>query len=266
MFKSFYSLSRRPFDKEIRAKDMFMSSSHQELLARLNYLKDNRGIGMVTGDAGSGKTSSLRAFTAALNPSLYRVVYFPLATVTVQDFYRGLALSLGLEAAFRKVDLFHQIQTTIQSLYSEKRITPVIILDELQLASSNFLSDLHLLFNFSMDSENPFILMLCGLPSLSTKLSLMHQQPLAQRLIMRYKAPPLTPDETRAYLEHHLTLAGARHPIFSENAIAAITTVSRGLPRLINHLATNTLIYGCQMKLEILDEEAVRQAAIDLGL
>jgi type II secretory pathway predicted ATPase ExeA len=266
MFKSFYSLSKRPFDKEIRGKDMFLSISHQEIQARLNYLKDNRGIGLVTGDAGSGKTSSLRAFAASLNPSLYRVVYFPLSTVTVQDFYRGLAFSLGLEAAFRKVDLFHQIQEAIQSLYAEKKTTPVIILDELQLASTHFLSDLHLLFNFSMDSENPFILVLCGLPALATKLSLTHQQPLAQRLIMRYKAPPLTPEETRAYLEHHMSLAGAKHPIFNDNAVGAITTVSRGLPRLVNNLATNALIYGYQKKLELIDEEAIRQAAIELGM
>jgi len=266
MFTAFYSLSSKPFIKELEANKLFPSSTHQELLARLNYLKDSRGIGMVVGEAGSGKTSSLRAFVASLNPSLYRVAYFPLSTVTVTDFYRGLAYNLNIEPASRKVDLFRQIQDAIQNHYSGKKIVPVIILDELQLASTGFLSDLHLLFNFSMDSKNPFALVLCGLPNLAVKLSLTHHQPLNQRIIMRYKMSPLSKDETKSYLEHQMNLAGANYPIFSEPAVEAIATVSRGWPRLVNNLATTSLIYGCQKGLKYIDEEAVRQAAFELGM
>lgn len=266
MFTSFYSLSARPFVKEIKSEKMFPSSSHQELLARLGYLKDNKGIGMVVGEAGAGKTSSLRAFAASLNPALYRAVYFPLSTVTVTDFYRGLAYNLGLLPAFRKVDLFRQIQEAIQDLYSGKKVTPLIVLDELQLASTQFLSDLHLLFNFSMDSENPFILVLCGLPALSMKLSLTHNQPLNQRLMMRYQMDGLSKEETKGYLEHHMRLAGANYPIFSDSAIEAISLVSRGWPRLINNLATTSLIFGYQKGLKTIDEDAVRQAAVELGM
>lgn len=266
MFTAFYSLASKPFAKEIKPEHMFQSSSHKEILARLNYLKDHRGIGMITGEPGSGKTSSLRAFVASLNPSLYKVAYFPLSTVTVQDFYRGLAFTLGLEPAFRKVDLFKQIQDAVHSLFFERKVVPFIILDELQLASTQFLSDLHLLFNFSMDSVNPFVLVLCGLPYLATKLSISHQQPLNQRLIMRYKMQPLTRDEVKSYLEHQMDLAGAKYPIFSEGAVEAITAVSRGWPRLINNLAVTSLIYGCQLELKYIDEEAVRQAAVELGM
>lgn len=266
MFTAFYSLAARPFTKDIKTEEMYLSSSHQELLARLNYLKESRGIGMVVGEPGSGKTSGLRAFVISLNPSLYRVAYFPLSTVTVTDFYRGLAFSLGLEPAFRKVDLFNQIQEAIQNNYSGKKVVPVIILDELQLASTKFFSDLHLLFNFSMDSENPFVLVLCGMPALAIKMSLTHNQPLNQRLIMRYKMAPLSKEETKNYLEHHMRRAGANYPIFSDTAVEAIATVSRGWPRLINNLATTSLIYGCQKGLKYIDEEAVRQAAVELGM
>lgn len=106
----------------------------------------------MVGEAGSGRTSALRAFTNGLNPALYKVIYFPLSTVTVNDFYRGVAYNLALEPAFRKIDLFKQIQEGIMNYYTGKKITPFIILDELQLATSSFLSDLHLLFNFSMDA------------------------------------------------------------------------------------------------------------------
>lgn len=266
MFKAFYSLSAQPFSKEIKSSDMFASSAYQELMARLDYLKDNRGIGMVVGEAGSGKTSALRSFVSSLNPALFKVIYFPLATVTVNDFYRGLAYNLDLEPAFRKIDLFKQIQDAIMNYYVGKKITPFIILDELQLATSSFLSDLHLLFNFSMDAQNPFGMVLCGMPALAMKMSLTHHQPLTQRLIMRYKMPALSKEETKAYINHQMQLAGANYPVFSEAAIESIATVSRGWPRLINSLGTNSLVYGCQKGLKHVDEEAVRLAAIDLGM
>jgi general secretion pathway protein A len=266
MFRSFYSLVARPFEKETRAKDMFASASHQELLARLDYLREHRGIGLVTGEPGLGKTSTIRAFAASLNTSLYRVIYFQLATVTVNDFYRGLAINLGLEAAFRKIDLFQQIQNTIFSMYNDKKITPVFVLDELQLANSHFLDDLHMLFNFIMDSENPFTLILCGLPQLSVKLSLGHHQVLSQRVIMRYRMQPLSREECRAYIDHHMRVAGARFPIFTDAAVEAITTVSKGWPRLINNLATTSLVYGCQKSMNVIDEEAVHQASLEIGI
>lgn len=266
MYRAFYSLSSRPFTKELTPAQMFASASFEELTARLHYLKDNRGIGLITGEAGSGKTSVIRAFANGLNSALFKLAYFPLSTVTVNDFYRGLAFALDLAPAFRKVDLFQQIQATVSELYVGKKVTPVIILDELQLATPSFLSELHLLFNFAMDAQNPYILILCGMPLLLNKLALAYQQPLNQRIILRYKMLPLTKDEISAYVEHHMKLAGANHPIFSSAAIEAISAASRGWPRLINNLATNSLVYGCQKGLSGIDEEAVRMAAIETGL
>jgi type II secretory pathway predicted ATPase ExeA len=266
MYKAFYSLAGEPFTKEIKTKDMFASSAHLELLARLEYLKDKRGIGLVVGEAGCGKTSGIRAFANGLNPALFKVVYFALSTVTVSDFYRGIAYSLDLEPRTRKVDLFKQLQDSIMELYRDKRILPVIILDEMHLASTQFLCDLHLLFNFAMDSQNPFVLILCGLPHLASRLAINHHQVLQQRVIMRFKMTPLSKEEIGLYLTHQLKLAGANHPIFSPAAIEAISTVSRGYPRLINSLGNGSMIYGFQNNLNLLDEEAIRQAAMNIGI
>jgi len=160
MFKSFYSLSKNPFLKEIETKDLFLSDNFKEVKARLDYLKKTRGIGVLVGEPGSGKTTSLRFFADSLNSSLFKVIYFPLSTGTVMDFYKGLASGLGEQPASRKVELFQQIQHAVSTLYHDQKITPVFILDEMQLAVNKFLNDLSILFNFSMDSENPFILIL----------------------------------------------------------------------------------------------------------
>ena len=87
MYHAFYSLNSTPFSKEIKAKDAFLSDAFSEACSRLEFLKKTRGIGMLTGEPGAGKTLILRAFAQKLNKELYKVVYFPLSTGTVMEFY-----------------------------------------------------------------------------------------------------------------------------------------------------------------------------------
>ncbi|HBQ86244.1 MAG TPA: AAA family ATPase, partial [Syntrophomonas sp.] len=158
MFTQFFNLKFNPFTKEVPADKLFESQNLVELNSRLMYLQKARGIGLIIGEAGTGKSSAMRKYAQSLNPALFESFYFPLSTVTVQEFYRGVALELGEEPKHKKVDLFHQIQSAIRSMYYERRVTPVIILDEIHMASNKLLEDLRLIFNFNMDSENPFIL------------------------------------------------------------------------------------------------------------
>jgi type II secretory pathway predicted ATPase ExeA len=105
MFRAFYSLSKTPFTKEIDTGSAFLSTPFKELSARLSYVSKARGIALITGEPGSGKTFALRHFADSLSSSLYRVVYIPLATITDSDFYRGLALGLGETPVSRKISL-----------------------------------------------------------------------------------------------------------------------------------------------------------------
>ena len=136
----------------------------------------------------------------------------------------------------------------------------------MQMASNQFLNDISLLFNFGMDSQNPFVLVLVGLPHFLDRLKLSHNLPLAQRVVMRYQMLPLTKEEVKLYIQHQLNLAGAKYDIFSEQAIEAIASRSRGFPRLINNLSTHALLFGCNKKLEVIDDEAVLVAASEAGL
>lgn len=266
MYKPFYSLARAPFSKDMEPTEAFCSAGYQEALNGLEYLRKSKGIGMVIGDPGAGKTFTLRSFKDSLNPALYHVVYFPLSTGGVMDFYRGLAYGLGEEPRFRKVDLFRQIQHGIERMAQERKITPVFILDEMHMAKDAFLQDLAILFNFQMDSSNPFILVLAGLPHLKTRLNLNHHKPLAQRIIMRYQIQPLQKEDVFAYIDHHLKLAGAKMPIFTETALEAIALRSQGWPRVINTLTINCLLYGAQLKKQQIDEEIVQMAVEESGL
>ncbi|HEY5562445.1 MAG TPA: AAA family ATPase [Clostridiaceae bacterium] len=201
-----------------------------------------------------------------MNPGLYRPCYFTLSTVTVMDFYRGLLMSLGEIPASRKITMFHQIQHSIISLYNDQRITPVIMLDEVHMLSNSILEDLRLLFSFNMDSENPFILILSGQPPLRNKLQLAVNAPLKQRISIKYNMQGLRKEELTEYLSSRLKAAGVTHGIFTPTAIDAIYSASRGIPRLVNNLATASLMYACASKMAEINEETVYQGQKDFEI
>ena len=266
MYKSFYSLSKTPFSQEIDVKDAYVSSSLSEAEARFEYLKQTRGIGLLIGEPGAGKTFCLRRFASTLHQAQYKVIYFPLSTGSVIDFYHGLAYGLGEEPKFKKTALFRQIQQGVERLYSERHITPVFILDEMHMAKDAFLKDLCLLYNFSMDSVNPFILLIAGLPHLKERLVLNQNRPLAQRIVMRFQMNALEKDEVPQYIAHHMKLAGSHMQVFEESALEALALRSQGWPRVINTLAEHSLLIGYQQQKQTIDEEVVRLAADEVGL
>ena len=247
MFTQYFNLKFNPFTKEVPADKLFLSQNLIELSSRLNYLQNTRGIGLVIGEAGSGKSSALRRYAHSLNPALFSLIYFPLATVSVSEFYRGLALELGEEPKHKKVDLFHQIQSAIYSLYNERKITPVIILDEIHMASNKLLEDLRLIFNFDMDSKNPFILILTGQPSIRSKLSLSINNPLRQRIVVKHMMNNIQKEELEDYLKTRLLLAATQEELFSKASLEAIYGVTNGIPRLLNSIVTNCLLYACEI-------------------
>lgn len=266
MYKSFYSLSKIPFSKELDVNDAFLSTSLSEAEARFDYLKQTKGISLLIGEPGAGKTFCLRRFASTLHQAQYKVIYFPMSTGSVMDFYQGLAYGLGEEPKFRKTDLFRQIQQGIERLYTERRITPVFILDEMHLSKDAFLKDLCLLYNFQMDSVNPFILVIAGLPHLKERLGLNQHLPLSQRIVMRFQMNALEKEEVPSYIDHHMKLAGSHMPIFQESALEALALRSQGWPRILNTLATHSLLIGYQQKKQQIDEEVVRLAADEVGL
>ena len=126
---TFYGLEFDPFLKN--SKDILLETAESaEAKTRFGYMAGARGFGVLTGAPGLGKTTVTREWAASLNPSLYRVSYNSLSSLTVMDFYRQIAASLGAQPGFRKNDIFNDIQREIRRYSIEKRITPVIIIDE----------------------------------------------------------------------------------------------------------------------------------------
>ncbi len=266
MFKQYFGFKFNPFGKECEVEHIFQSDDLKELSSRLDYIKKNRGIFLLIGEPGVGKTTALRRFKEGLNPGIYKFFYSTLSTVTVMDFYRSILIEFGEIPSHKKVTMFKQIQETIISLYYEQKITPVLVLDEVQLVSSSILEDLRLLFSFKMDSQNPFLLILCGQPMIRNKLHLSINTPLKQRISLKYTMKGISKDEISYYISDRLKIAGVLTNIFNESSIEAIYTVSKGAPRVINNLCTSSLMYACSINKSIVDEEIVYQGKKDFDI
>lgn len=260
-----FGLEFNPFLKN--SKEVFVETEEQrETRCRLNYLASTKGFGLLTGAAGRGKTTAIRNWANTLNPSLYKVVYSSLSTLTVSDFYRNLTMNLGAQPAFRKPDNFRLIQEEIIRLSVEKRKTPVIIIDEANYINNAVLNDLKILFNFEMDSRDRAIILLAGLPTLNNTLRLSIHEPLRQRIIMNYNMEGMTKEEGRTYIHAKLKGAGCTQPVFDDAAIEAILNAADGTPRVISKLCNSSLLISETKDLNIITPNVVMQAVNECEL
>ena len=255
-----YGLEFNPFIKN--SKEILVETSeYRETVFRLDYLAKTKGFGLLTGSPGRGKTTTIRSWTANLNPSLYKVIYSSLSTLTANDFYRNLVSELGAEPSSKKHINFRIIQEEVTRLAVEKRKTPVIIIDEANYINNAILNDLKILFNFEMDSRDRAAVLLAGLP----KLNAIHE-PLRQRIVMNYNLEGITKEEGHYYITGKLKGAGCNQTVFEDAAIEAILNAADGTPRMINKYCNQSMLIGDSSKANIITTDIVMQAINDCEL
>ncbi|MFA9467044.1 MAG: ExeA family protein [Velocimicrobium sp.] len=260
-----YGLEFNPFLKN--SKEILVDTSeYKEISFRLDYLAKTKGFGLLTGSAGKGKTTAIRTWSSKLNPSLYKVIYSSLSTLTPNDFYRNLVHELGATPAFKKPDNFRIIQEEITRLSVEKRKTPVIIIDEANYINNAILNDLKILFNFEMDSRDRAAVLLAGLPQLNSTLRLGIHEPMRQRIVMNYDLGSLSKEEGRQYILEKLKGAGCNQLVFEDAAIEAILNAADGTPRVINKFCNTAMLIGDSNKSDYITTDIVMKAVNDCEL
>lgn len=266
MFKSFYGLAFNPFDKSIPESNAFLSKDFKQMLSRLDYLKNTRGIGLFTAPPGMGKTFALRCFAKNLNPNLFKLSYICLSTVSVTEFYHQFASELGLDYSTKKSVMFRNIQQQVYHLFKEKHKTLVLVIDESQYLNAGIFRDIKMLMNVHFDSLDCFALAFIGQPYLISILEKPVHESLKQRIVVHYNYEGLSPDEARDYIFSRLEAAGGAHSIIDAAAVQAIANSCQGAPRLINSLMTDALILGSQLQKTVIDTEVIMAAGNNLAL
>ena len=241
---AWFGLKRFPFDKNIKPQDAMDTEPLKECLARLEYIKRRSGILLLTGDPGVGKTLALRKYVHSLNENLFKTYYTPLSTLSRSDILYHLNHMLGLPPRMSKSTIYTQIQKNLLDSKEQLGKTVLLIIDETHLLQTGPLEELRLLTNFKMDSYDPFILVLSGQSDLRRVMDFAVMEPFNQRIAIRYHMPPLSLDQTKHYVTHHLKLAGAKEPILAEKTLEVIYEVSFGIPRKIGTVTEQALTYA----------------------
>jgi general secretion pathway protein A len=264
MITTFYALTDTPFAKDISPEQLLTTDAFTELNRRLDYMRERCGLMLLTGEAGTGKTAAVRAFVEQLNPSIYKVVYVPLSTVTPLDFYTQLNTEFGGRPSARKSTLFKNLQHAVRDYVDNSKKTPILVLDEAQSLPDKTLDEIPIILNFRMDSVDPLLMIMIGHPDLARRLARPMFRNLYQRILLNYQIPPLSEDETKLYVIHHLNRVGAKTPIFSESAYLALYKTSAGLCRLINRLCLAALNRGAFLQKSSLSEEDIFEASQEI--
>ena len=265
MYTKHFGLTGYPFAKDIAPDEMYASASMRELGTRLGHLVEMSGIGLVTGDSGSGKSSACRAMAARLHTGLYKVFYVPLSTGNPMDLYKSIAWEMGLGVERSRAALYRQIKNEVTRLATETRTRPVLVLDEAHWLRSDVLEEMRLLTNYAMDSESRLCLLFCGQTELRRRLGMAVHEALSQRIVVRYHLPPLSRDETAQYLTHLLRRAGTELPLFEPAAVEAIFQATGGLPRRVNGLAHHTLLAAAVAKAKVATADHVQVAITEVA-
>jgi len=265
MYQHFFGFTLPPFSKNLASRDVFVTERHKELNARLTHLFAEHGIGVFTGEIGSGKSTAVRAFLDTVDVNRYALFRLGSPASVTTGLYRDILNILSQKPPFSAAAMMTAIRTAFDALQSSQRRHPVIILDEAHLLPHALIDPLRILVSAQLDSVCLASLLLIGQPDL--KLLLRHSAHAAfdQRVTVRYAFEPLSLADTQAYIKHHLAIAGFKAPIlFSDEALIRIFDFTKGVPRRINQLCLTALMAAAIDQKLIIDEPILRRAIADL--
>lgn len=264
-FKSFFGFKKIPFENDIPTTDLLKLPGMIAIKDRMDYILGVGGTMVVTGEVGSGKSTSLRWSVSHYHPSQYKIINVTANGGHIADFYRSLCWAAGVDiVSSSRSLLLKSIKTVIRDLAVSKKQKVLILVDEANLLRAEVFSELHLLSQFDNDSQAFVGLVLSGQAMLMDKLHLRSSMPLASRIMGKTHLSAIGRDEMNEYVHHHTRVCGNKNQLFSESAVTAIQQGSGGLLRKANFLARGGLIAAATEKKEVVSAEHIRIASSEL--
>ena len=263
MYLEFYNLREDPFAISCNERFFYESAVHAEALANMTYTAQQRkGMVLVTGEVGAGKTFVGAMLAARLGPGCLTVMVRNPPT-SAKQLIRAVAAGAGMNvrSGSDKLELTDALEEHLISLHRRGRLV-VLVLDECQDLPAASLEELRLLWNWEQDGHRLLQIVLIGQPELRQRLMEPKWEPLRQRIVLSYHLRPLPRADTEAYVRHRLAVAANGVPSSAEFTIEAFEDIHRatdGIPRLINVLCDNALLVGYARGARTIDRPIVRE-------
>jgi general secretion pathway protein A len=269
MYQRYYGLRELPFELTPNPKYLYLAPKHREALSNLAYgLSSAKPVTLLIGEAGTGKTTLLRAALESERCASVRCVYLNNPALTREEFIRMLANRFGLagEAASSKAVLLDELERILRERRERAEITALVV-DEAQSLSDDLLEEIRLLANIETSDEKLLPLVLAGQPELSVRLEEPSLRQFKQRVALRCEVAPFELSETAAYIASRIrTAGGAPARLFSREAVSLIHDHSGGIPRTISVICDNALVTGMALERQPVDRAMVLEVCRDFHL
>lgn len=269
MYEKFFGLDQRPFDLTPNPKYLFLTASHREALSNLEYgITAGTGVTVLVGEAGTGKTTLIRAALESTKTRKIHAVYLNNPTLTRAELLEFLAreFTLGSDAAASKTRLLEKLEIELRRASGEG-VTTTLVIDEAQSLPHDLLEEIRLLANIETATEKLLPIVLAGQPELAERLNHQSLRQLKQRVGLRCQLRPLDLSETGNYIMTRVAVAGGNAPtIFTREAVYLIYDHSRGIPRTVSVICHNALISAFAMNRKPITADVIREVCEDFDL
>ena len=267
MYASFFGFNERPFKLVPNPAYLFLSASHEEVLAHLAYaVSQGEGFLEITGEVGTGKTTICRTFLESLPPDM-AVAYIFNPRLDAMQLLRAINDEFGLPADAKNTkDLIDTLNHFLLHTNLAGK-NAILLIDEAQNLHHEVLEQLRLLSNLETTTRKLLQIILVGQPELNRILSSYSLRQIRQRITLRCGLKPLTMTETKAYIRHRLQIAAAGEPsvAFSAYALGMIFKFAAGIPRLINIVCDRALLTAFVREQKYVNRAIVSKAIKELG-
>lgn len=267
MYKKFYGLRENPFNLTPDPDFLYLSKVHQKAMAYLTYgLESGKGFVQLTGDIGSGKTTLLKTLLKR-NRNKIKSAFIVNPRASFEQLFRMILYQFSvieLESEYPKDVLLGKFYDYLTE-QSKQNCPVAIIFDEAQNIDTSVLEEIRMLSNLETEKIKLLQMIFVGQPELREIFLLPKFRQLKQRISVAYHITPLGREDTEAYINHRLKVAGADdRSIFTRCACDEIYSYSSGVPRLINIACDATLLAGYVEEKKVLDENIVKEVINEL--
>ncbi len=267
MYKEFFGLDDIPFTLTPDPRFIVFTPSYNEVLASLYYgLENAKGLIVLTGEVGTGKTTALRWILRRLDSSVLAAYVFN-PRLSIDEFYQHVTQMLGIKDWTNKSDLLNTLGKVLEERH-RRGLRTVIIIDEAHELSDYVLEEIRLLLNFESDNAKHLQIVLTGQPELRDKLNQANLRQLKQRVALRCNMHPFpNVEEVDRYISERLVIAGSDQPhVFTPGAVDFIFQCSEGIPRNINNICDNAMLAAYSEGEQMIGRQIIEEVAENLDL
>lgn len=261
MFLNHFAFTSHPFAEKPPIQWLQKDPRVEQALARLKFFEQQGAIALIIGQTGLGKSSLLRLFIHELPQNRYLPLYLHLTPISANAFLRLIVIKLGEKPKMGKDRLMLQI---LERIHQNEKCT-LLIIDEAHLIDPQTLTDLRLLIS-SIDEQTSLKIVLCGQENLREILKRSSHADLVHRITLRFSLHALSKEQTSAYIESRITMAGGSNKTFDADAKNLIHDYTGGVPRQINNVATACLINAACQDIKKINEALVTQTMTEFHL